>query len=193
MKDQEVTKDSVVSFSITVTADPIPDIIWKKDGVELKSDEFFQLKSDVKELEHNLKEITYTLYMPGVRHEDTGDYSVQVKNKYGYAERSAHLEVLSKPEVKGLKDQSAEPYDKVVYECKVIANPKPKVVWSKNGENLCNNDNYDVIADIEHDSYKLIVHSASTDQAGSYTLTSTNSQGETVVYAQLHLHGNFTC
>lgn len=179
----------MVALQVTVTADPVPDVAWTKNGVELKSDGYLQTKCDVKELEHGLKEITYSVYIPGVRHEDTGDYAVQIKNKHGIAESNCHMEVLSKPEVIGLKDQSAEPFDKITYQCKVIANPKPKVVWSKNGENLCNNDHYDVIADIEHDSYKLIVHSAAAGEAGSYTLTATNSQGETVAYAQLHLHG----
>lgn len=192
MKDIETTKDTVVALQVTVTADPVPDVTWTKNGVELKGDGYLQTKCDVKELEHGLKEITYSVYIPGARHEDTGDYAVQIKNKHGIAESKAHLEVRSKPEVVGLKDQYAEPFDKITYECKVIANPKPKVVWSKNGENLCNNDHYDVIADIEHDSYKLIVHSAATGEAGSYTLTATNSQGETVAYAQLHLHGKWT-
>lgn len=189
LNDIETTKDTMIAMKVVVTADPVPDVVWTKNELELKSDGFAQTKCDVKELQYGLKEISYTLFFPSVRHEDTGNYAVAIKNKHGIVESSAHLEVFSKPEVIGLKDQYAEPFDKITYDCKVIANPKPKVVWSKNGENLCNNDHYDVIADIEHDSYKLVVHSAATGEAGGYTLTATNSQGETIVTAQLHLHG----
>lgn len=111
-----------------------------------------------------------------------------MKNKYGYAEASAHLEVYLKPEIKGLKDQAAEPYDEIIFECIIHANPRPKVVWTKNGQNLCNNDNFEVIADVERETYKLIVKSAGPEEGGSYTVTASNSGGETQGYVQLNLH-----
>ncbi|XP_055686187.1 obscurin isoform X7 [Lutzomyia longipalpis] len=188
LKDIDARKDEFVSFTTTITADPLPEVTWCKNGKEITSDGFIEIKSHVKELEHGLKEITYSLNIPTARHTDTGDYAIKVKNKYGYAEASAHLEVYLKPEIKGLKDQAAEPYDEITFECIIHANPRPKVVWTKNGQNLCNNDNFEVIADVERETYKLIVKSAIPEEGGSYTLTASNSEGETQVYAQLNLH-----
>ncbi|XP_059609271.1 obscurin isoform X5 [Phlebotomus argentipes] len=188
LKDIDAKKDEFVSFTTTLTADPLPDVVWCKNGKEITSDGFIDIKQSVKELEHGLKEITYSLNIPTARHQDTGDYSIKVKNKYGYAEASAHLEVYLKPEIKGLKDQSAEPYDEIIFECVIHANPRPKVVWTKNGQNLCTNDNFEVIADVERETYKLIVKSAVPEEGGSYTVTASNSEGETQGYVQLHLH-----
>ncbi|GAB0092620.1 Obscurin [Sergentomyia squamirostris] len=188
LQDIDAKKDEFVSFTTTLTADPLPEVTWCKNGKEITSDGFFEIKSSVKELEHGLKEITYSLNIPSARHIDTGDYSIKVKNKYGYAEASAHLEIYLKPEIKGLKDQSAEPYDEIIFECVIHANPRPKVVWTKNGHDLSNNDNYEVIADVERETYKLIIKSAGPEEGGAYTLTASNNQGETQGYVTLHLH-----
>uniref|UniRef100_A0A1B0DPE4 Uncharacterized protein n=1 Tax=Phlebotomus papatasi TaxID=29031 RepID=A0A1B0DPE4_PHLPP len=188
LKDIDAKKDDFVSLTTTLTADPLPDVVWCKNGKEITADGFIEIKSNVKEIENGLKEVTYSLNIPTARHIDTGDYSIKVKNKYGYAEASAHLEVYLKPEIKGLKDQAAEPYDEIIFECIIHANPRPKVVWTKNGQNLCNNDNFEVIADVERETYKLIVKSAGPEEGGSYTVTASNSGGETQGYVQLNLH-----
>lgn len=96
-----------------------------------------------------------------------------------------------KPEIVGLKDQTSLPFHQVIYEVSVHANPKPKVTWTKNGENLCNNDNCEVIADVEKEIYRLVILSVNPKDEGPYTITATNNQGETVAKAQLLLHGMF--
>lgn len=60
---------------------------------------------------------------------------------------------MLKPEVIGLKDQDLEPYEQAVFHVIIHANPKPKVVWTRNGENLCNIENCDVISDVEKEAY----------------------------------------
>lgn len=137
-----------------LTADPLPDIKWLKDGKELKEgDDGVQIKKEVKDLEHGLKEAKYYLHFPAGRHSDTGNYSLQAKNKYGYAECSAHLDILLKPEIEGFKDQTSVPNKTVTFEVTIHANPKPKVTWTKGKVNCCNNDNCDVIADVEKEIY----------------------------------------
>lgn len=140
-------------------------------------------------MEHGLKECTYSLHFPAGRHVDTGAYVFISKNKYGYAESNAFLNILLKPEIVGFKDQTSLPFHQVIYEVSVHANPKPKVTWTKNGENLCNNDNCEVIADIEKEIYRLVILSVNPKDEGPYTITATNNQGETVAQAQLLLHG----
>lgn len=84
---------------------------------------------------------------------DTGDYTVKIKNKYGNTESSCRLDIWVKPEIQGFGDKTCLPYEQVIFTSTIHANPKPKVTWTKDGENLCNNDNCDVIADVEKEIY----------------------------------------
>lgn len=154
----------------------------------MRSTEEAKITTEVKELEHGLKEITYAIKFPAGRHVDTGDYTLKVKNKYGSAESSARLDIFLKPEIEGLKDQSTEPGHTVVFEAVVKANPKPKVTWTRGAENLHSNENCEVIIDLEKELYRLVVSNISVPDAGQYTLTATNNQGETIAKAQVHMH-----
>lgn len=98
-----------------ITADPLPEIIWLKYGEKLEETLDVQFKQEVKDLQHGLKEIKYYLYFPAGRHCDTGSYTLQAKNKYGYVETSAHLDILLKPEIEGFKDQISVPFKTVTY------------------------------------------------------------------------------
>lgn len=153
LKDTQLPKNTQLTFSAVLTADPLPDIKWIKDGKVVIEEEGVQYRKEVKELEHGLKEVKYSLFFPAGRHCDTGNYTLQAKNKYGYAECSAHLDILLKPEIEGFKDQTADPGNTVTFEVNIYANPKPKVTWTKGKVNCCNNENCDVIADVEKEVY----------------------------------------
>lgn len=140
-------------MTVVLTAEPLPDIIWTRDGKQLSDADGVKIKKEVKELEHGLKEITYQLHFPAGRHCDTGNYRFVAKNKYGEAESSGRLDILLKPEIDGFKDQTSVPAQTVTFDVNIYANPKPKVVWTKDGKNLCNSDNCEVIADVQRESY----------------------------------------
>uniref|UniRef100_A0A182J430 Muscle M-line assembly protein unc-89 n=1 Tax=Anopheles atroparvus TaxID=41427 RepID=A0A182J430_ANOAO len=183
-----VQKNEPVTLSVTLTSDPEPEITWLQNGVEVKADDFVQMKTEIKELEHGLKEITYTLQIAQARHYDTGDYTFRAKNKYDINESNGRLDVLLKPEIENFNDTTVLPFTQGVFQVLVKANPKPKVTWTKDGLNLCNNDNCDVIADIEKEIYTLVIESCALAEHGTYTLTATNAQGETVANAKLNVH-----
>lgn len=140
-------------MSVVLTADPLPTITWTKHNKEVKEDGHVKLTSEVKELEHGLKEIKYSLHLPQGRHIDTGDYVIKAENKYGAAESGCHLDILLKPEIEGFKEKTCMPFEQVIFQVFVRANPKPKVTWTKDNQNLCNNDNCDVIADVDKEIY----------------------------------------
>uniref|UniRef100_A0AAG5DF48 Muscle M-line assembly protein unc-89 n=1 Tax=Anopheles atroparvus TaxID=41427 RepID=A0AAG5DF48_ANOAO len=183
-----VHKNEPVTLSVTLTSDPEPEITWLQNGVEVKADDFVEMKTEIKELEHGLKEITYTLQIAQARHYDTGDYTFRAKNKYDINESNGRLDVLLKPEIENFNDTTVLPFTQGVFQVLVKANPKPKVTWTKDGLNLCNNDNCDVIADIEKEIYTLVIESCALAEHGTYTLTATNAQGETVANAKLNVH-----
>ena len=189
LENVQAPKDSEVDLVLTLTADPIPDLTWYQNGKEISPDQYRVVSTSVGQLEHNLKEITYNLKFPKARHADTGDYTVKIKNKYGSAEDSCRLDILLKPEIEGLQDKKCMPYEQVIFTATIQANPKPKVTWTKDGVNLANNDNCDVIADVEKEVYTLVVESAALKEDGVYTLTASNSIGESVATATLKVHG----
>lgn len=153
LESVQANKDTEVNLVLSFTADPAPEVTWYQNGKEITSNQYQVITSTVGELEHNLKEITYTLRLPKARHFDTGDYYVKLKNKYGEAEDKCRVDILLKPEIEGLQDRKCLPYEQVIFQATIYANPKPKVTWTKDGVNLCNNDNCDVIADVEKEVY----------------------------------------
>lgn len=163
-------------------------MVWLKNGVEIRSTEEAKITQEVKELEYGLKEVTYSLKFPAGRHEDTGLYMIKCKNKYGYAEASARLDIVLKPEIEGLKDQSSEPGHQVIFEAKVYANPQPKVTWTRGSENCANLDNCEIIVDVENETYTLVISNIAVSDKGAYTLTASNANGETSKNVNLHLH-----
>ncbi|XP_050073153.1 obscurin isoform X1 [Anopheles maculipalpis] len=188
LENISVHKNEPVSLTVTLTSDPEPEITWLQNGNVIKADDFIQMKTEIKELEYNLKEITYTLQIDQARHYDTGDYTFQAKNKYDISESNGRLDVLLKPEIENFHDTTVLPFTQGVFQVLVKANPKPKVTWTKDGLNLCNNDNCDVIADIEKEVYTLVIESCALAEHGTYTLTASNAQGETVATAKLNVH-----
>lgn len=188
LESLSVHKNEQVTLSVTLTADPEPEITWIQDGTEVHADNFVEMKTEIKELEYNLKEITYTLYIAEARHYDTGNYTFRAKNKYDINESNCRLDVLLKPEIENFHDITVEPFTQGVFQVLIKANPKPKVVWTKDGINLCNVDNCDVIADVEKEIYTLLVESCALAEHGTYTISASNTFGETVASAKLNVH-----
>lgn len=114
---------------------------------------------------------------------------MKVKNKFGEFTSGGWIDILSKPEIVGLKDQNSIPFETVCFDAIVYANPKPKVSWTRANENLSNNDNCQVIADVESEKYRLVFQSVGPTEGGTYTLTAINSQGTTAVNFKLNVHG----
>lgn len=81
-------------------------------------------------------EITYFIYTG--RHADTGEYTIQAKNKFGVGESSARLDILLRPEIEGLKDVTAMPYEETTFIAKIQANPIAEVQWLIINNNVYN-------------------------------------------------------
>lgn len=188
LHDTSEQKGNKHTLSVVITADPAPKVTWLKDGNVVQSDANIQMNVIEKELEHGLKELTYQLTFAETQHFDTGRYEIRLENKYGSLTSSCWLDILSKPEIIGLKDQFCIPSEAVVYDVLVYANPKPKVTWSRHNENLCNNENFEVIADVEAEKYRLVIHSVAPSDAGEYTITAANSCGITQQVFKLNCH-----
>lgn len=90
MSDGSVYESLGMDYSVTVDAEPAADIVWKKDGSEIKA--------DGKRVKIQLDEKTGTskFEITNVKKEDAGVYKCVAKNKLGEAEKEAKLDVIRK-------------------------------------------------------------------------------------------------
>jgi len=63
------------------------------------------------------------------RHADTGEYTINAKNKYGTGESSARLDIILKPEIEPMKDLTVIPFDHAEFVTVVHANPTAEIIW----------------------------------------------------------------
>ncbi|XP_045774450.1 obscurin isoform X4 [Maniola jurtina] len=178
-----------VTMKAVCTADPLPHVAWLLNGEELSPDIATLITSmDSKELEHGLKECVFTLSIPTSRHADTGEYTIQAKNKYGIGECSARLDILLRPEVEPLKDVTTVPFEETSFFTNIRANPVAEVKWSKDGYVIQPSSKHEIIEDREKESFKLVVKNVGIEDAGLYTVSAKNEHGETTQQARLNVH-----
>ncbi|XP_060806138.1 obscurin isoform X2 [Amyelois transitella] len=190
LEAQSVMQREPVTMKAVCTADPLPHVAWLLNGVEITPDATVVTDVESKELEHGLKECTFTLSIPTGRHADTGVYTIQAKNKYGVGESSARLDILLRPEIEGLSpDLIAQPYEETTFVAKVRANPIAEVKWSKDGYVIQpSSDRYEIVEDKPSETYSLVVKKVSMEDVGLYTITATNEHGEASKQANLCVH-----
>ncbi|XP_017836914.1 obscurin isoform X3 [Drosophila busckii] len=187
LKDIKVKKGDNISEAVIFTADPAPEIIWLKDGQKEDGDATLVLTTEIKELDHGLKQYTCTLNIKDADIKNSGRYELKVKNKYGEMATQGWIDVLAKPEISGLENLKCMPGESVCFEALVRANPKPKVTWTRGNENLCNNENCEVIADVDGDKYRIVFQSVLPSEDGKYTITAVNSEGRSESDFNLHV------
>uniref|UniRef100_A0A1I8Q6N2 Obscurin n=1 Tax=Stomoxys calcitrans TaxID=35570 RepID=A0A1I8Q6N2_STOCA len=189
LTDVSTHKGKPLSLPVVFTADPEPKMVWLKDGKPIEGNhEHMKLSVAKKELQHGLVEYTCTMNIDSTVHEDNGRYELQLENKYGKITVGCFADVLSKPEIIGLRDQGCLPGQTVCFDVVVKANPKPKVTWSRGNENLCNNENCEVIADVDANKYRLVFQAVASNDLGTYTLTAVNNEGTTAQDFNLNVH-----
>ncbi|XP_039752240.1 obscurin-like isoform X7 [Pararge aegeria] len=177
-----------VTLKAVCTADPLPHVAWLLNGKELTPDATIITNADTKELEHGLKDCIFTLHIPTGRHVDTGEYTIQAKNKYGVGESSARLDILLRPEVEPIKDVTTVPFEETTFVTNIRANPVAEVKWSKDGYVIQPSPKHEIIEDRETETFKLVVKTVGIEDAGLYTVSATNVHGETTQQARLNVH-----
>ncbi|XP_038208122.1 obscurin isoform X5 [Zerene cesonia] len=190
LEAQRVMQREPVTLQAVCTADPLPHVAWLLNGNVIVPDATVTTSSDSKELEHGLKECTFTLHIPTGRHQDTGEYTIQAKNQYGVGECSARLDILLRPEIEPLKDITTVPYEETTFITKIKANPIAEVKWSKDGYVIQPTSNIEISQDLPSETYSLTIKKVGVTDAGVYTITAKNEIGESAQQAKLTVHTN---
>ncbi|XP_025192239.1 obscurin isoform X4 [Melanaphis sacchari] len=187
LSDIEVTKGQKVEWSITLIADPIPEVEWTCDGKKVNAD----FTVDSSEIANGLKECTFTMTIPTSELSDTGLYRVKATNKFDSAECSARLDIVMKPEIEGFHDITVIPSMEAVFEAIIHAVPKPKIVWTINGKDLSEREFVDLTSEeLEKDitKFKIVIGNVNPEEEGEYVVKAWNKVGETIAIAHLKLH-----
>ncbi|CAH0405571.1 unnamed protein product [Chilo suppressalis] len=188
LEAQRVMQREPVTLRAVCTADPLPHVAWLLNGVEIKPSAAIIPNMESTPIEHGLNECVFTLTIPSGRHTDTGMYTIQAKNEYGVGESSARLDILLRPELEGLHDVTAVPFEETTFVCNMRANPVAEVKWSKDGFVIQPSPRHEIIEDVPAETYKLVVKDVSVEDAGLYTVTATNEIGEASMQARLSIH-----
>ncbi|XP_047105588.1 obscurin isoform X3 [Schistocerca piceifrons] len=188
LKDVAVCKNEDSELTCVFIGDPVPTVTWFHNGEKVKEDERHVFTAATKDIGDGLKETTFTLKIPSGQHGDTGQYKIKATNKFGEDESSARLDILLIPEIDALSDITKIPYEDTVFEVQILANPKPKVTWTRNGEKLSSSDHTTISENVEKEVYKLEIKNIGLGDDGVYVVTASNSQGERSQQAKLTVH-----
>lgn len=131
------TEGSIVTLECAANGNPQPRIIWLKDGVDI----------DLADLDSRFRKIgTGSLQIINVREQDAGNYQCRADNMEDSVDATATLHVQVSPRfLKQPSSKVAREKEDVVLECSVYARPEAKVSWLKNGEQIKQNDYWQVV------------------------------------------------
>ncbi|XP_016767640.1 obscurin isoform X7 [Apis mellifera] len=186
LQDVDVANGKSGMFKAMFTADPVPDITWYFKGDEIHSeDSRLKITVDNKPGSDKLTETTVTLSVPKCSKDDTGEYTLKLKNKYGEAESNAFLNLLLCPEIQELNDVTTNVGESLAWQAIIKGNPKPDITWSKDGKVLEKGERYDFEEDKRNNKFTLVIKEVEIDDKGAYQVTAKNYLGEASAQAIL--------
>ncbi|KAM9788999.1 roundabout homolog 4 [Neosynchiropus ocellatus] len=151
------------------TGHPEPNVMWKKDGLPIKTSDFHYTM------------VGWKLVISPAQKNHSGVYVCVASNTVGVREsRAARLSVLAKP-VLVLKpeDATVKVGESAQFYCQAKGDPRPAVVWSREQGPLPNG-RYLVDPD-----QTLQIHYVTPQDAGKYTCTAANDVGVVSASGQL--------
>uniref|UniRef100_A0A915PVG6 Ig-like domain-containing protein n=1 Tax=Setaria digitata TaxID=48799 RepID=A0A915PVG6_9BILA len=161
-----VVEDESLELECDFEADPIPNIRWTKDGVDVGDN--VQLLNEKR-----------TVLVPSVNAASAGSYRCAVFNKAGRAEKTFNVRVILKPE---LEDSSVTTlvetlvHRPVSLECPLVIASDADLSWTKNDVPLTSD--YDDNIQILNGGRQLVISDAQTNDQATYTCVARNKAGE---------------
>lgn len=104
---QKLRKGTVYRVPAKITGFPEPEIVWRKDTIEITSDERIKIT-----YENGIS----TLEITTLERTDSAKYTIEVRNRAGHASENVNLKVIDKPERPTALDIKEVKKDAVVIE-----------------------------------------------------------------------------
>ncbi|XP_046854227.1 neural cell adhesion molecule 1-like [Xenia sp. Carnegie-2017] len=140
-----------------------------------------------------------TMKIRNININDSGTYRCSEKNALSneYVAVTLNVREFHPPIIYGMKDSTMDLFkdDNIELICNVSGNPQPKVIWSRNGEEIngetitnCNSQvpNYY----FKNDGTTLIICGVDISQSGNYTCFAENQLGNVTATVYLNVTGN---
>lgn len=210
-----VDRGEDAAFSCKISGDPLPQVVWEKDGKQL---------NEIYESAHyhvgQQDGGWFQLKIFKTRTPDGGVYMCKAVNKHGEAITGAVLLVEPIPEHKegsmtngytnghyspqhSRAKHSKEPHlnmskakkftvtegKHAKFRCYVTGKPKPEIVWKRNGESIMPSRRHLIFEDREG-YYTLKVLYCKQQDTGLYICAASNALGNTLSAVQLSVQGN---
>ncbi|XP_053597033.1 obscurin isoform X2 [Microplitis demolitor] len=186
LQDIDAEKNGAGTFQCVLTADPIPDVIWSHEGVDLSPEnDKYKMERSTKKVDDALIECTYNLTVSDCTLEDVGKYTLRAENKWGDDSSNARLELLVQPEILEFKELNAAVEELSKWEVIIKSNPRAELTWEKDGIILDDENRFAQEDNYRDMKYYLVFKCVEYDDAGVYKVTAKNYLGEDTAEAEL--------
>lgn len=170
LKNVMAVENKSCQFTCTVTGNPKPNISWYKGAREIHDGGKY----------HMLHEgDTHTLCITEVYGEDADEYACRAVNKGGVRTSRAELNIKTAPHINvppRFRDLACfERGENVTIKIPFTGNPKPRIRWSKEGEEIEKGSHFDIVTKDRHAI--LIIRDVSKIDNGPYRIVAENELG----------------
>lgn len=179
-------------------AKPEPVVTWYRGQTAVKESSKIKIISSC--VEENIYELIMQITDPSAP--DGGTYRCHVKNEFGESNANLNLNIEAEPEPEGEgptfvekpKIVSENNGKLVIMECRVKANPKPDILWTREGQTVKETSKTKMyITTEENDIYliRLEITDPGIEDSGLYKCNIKNNLGELNANLTLNIESKF--
>jgi len=191
LKTKTVPADSTVKLTCSVSGVPEPDIQWYRNGEKIYSSINCCMRNN-----YGL----VSLEIAVASHENEGQYLCEATNSEGTVSCSAQITVEGAKKTTEASENDAPIFVETplcstvvvggdaVFQCVSKGNPMPSFKWTKDGQNVDENDHVSMFVD-SNGGCRLVIHNVQENDAGLYMCTAHNNVGRTKCSTRLRIVG----
>ncbi|KAM4548643.1 hemicentin-1 isoform 1-T1 [Odontesthes bonariensis] len=162
-----VIEGSLITLVCESSGIPPPNLTWRKDGSELKSDQRLRVLSGGRQLQISSAERT-----------DTASYTCTASSAAGTTSKEYSLQVYVRPSIRrsegDVEDVTVTKGSDVTIQCAAEGVPRPAVTWLKDGRPITGQHG----AKILNEGRLLQIKDAKVSDTGRYTCIAVNVAGQ---------------
>ena len=182
-----VIDGNVGTFTCQISGDPMPDVVWLRNGEEIRSGGDFVI--------HNSQNGECSLTIYNVTEHGNSEYTCRATNPSGTSSTTVELVLqrISKPGNPPKFMQTMKPsIDGVTakFECVIDGKPRPEVSWLKNGLEIMNGGNFHIVHGLDGYCCLTIYDIYECGPKTEFVCKATNSSGITSCCVTLVLEGS---